>query len=338
MSRRPVVEAEREAVEFGNSFRAKKVLVTGGAGFLGSWACEMLLAAGARVDCLDNFSTGSPENVRHLAGKMRMIKGDVETAQVDPDYDYIFHMSSRASPEEYQTYPIETLRTNSMGTTRILELAKNSSAVMVYASTSEIYGDAKVIPTPESYFGYVSSMGVRSCYDEGKRFGEAMSMAYFREHKVHIKIPRIFNSYGPRIRADGIYGRVVPRFVLQALSGEPITIHGRGTQTRSFSYVTDTIRGLLLLAISEGTDGEAFNVGNPTEMTIRELAEEIIRLTGSKSKLRFVESREEDPKRRCPDISKIKKLGWRPKVKLADGLSTTIAHFEAAQAKGKGAL
>jgi UDP-glucuronate decarboxylase len=280
---------------------------------------------------LDNFSTGQIQNVSSFRKSVRITRADVTTARLADDHDYIFHMSSRASPEEYQLYPIETLRVNSEGTIRMLELARKSDAVMVYASTSEIYGDATIIPTPESYYGNVSSVGIRSCYDEGKRFGEAACMAYFRQHGVHVRIPRIFNSYGPRIRSDGVYARVVPRFILQAIRGEPLTIQGRGTQTRSFCYVTDTVRGLMLLAASRGKDGGIFNIGSPDEITISTLAEKVKKISGSKSKTRFVEEREDDPRRRCPDTSKIRKLGWGPRTRLDEGLVSTIAYFRGAR-------
>ncbi len=315
------------AEDFRSTFSGSKVLVTGGAGFLGSWLCETLVACGAAVHCLDNFSTGQIQNVSSLRKAMRVMRGDVTTARLSNDYNYIFHMSSRASPEEYQRYPIETLRANSVGTMRMLELARRSESILVFASTSEIYGDAAVVPTPESYYGYVSSVGIRSCYDEGKRFGEAACMAYFRQHGVHVRIPRIFNSYGPRIRSDGFYARVVPRFILQAIRGEPLTIQGTGAQTRSFCYVTDTVRGLMLLATSRGEDGGTFNIGSPDEITISTLAEKITDLSGSKSKTRFVEAREDDPRRRSPDISRIRKLGWRPRTRLDEGLEGTIAYF-----------
>ena len=326
------VETVQDVAEgFRSTFSGSKVLVTGGAGFLGSWLCEALAACGATVHCLDNFSTGQMQNLAGFKSDIRTTRADVTTARLKGDYNYIFHMSSRASPEEYQRYPIETLTANSAGTMRMLELARKSDAVMVYSSTSEIYGDAAVVPTPESYYGYVSSVGVRSCYDEAKRFGEAACMAYYREHKVHVRIPRIFNTYGPRIRSDGFYARVVPRFILQAIRSEPLTIQGTGTQTRSFSYVTDTIRGLMLLATSRGKDGGTFNIGSPDEITISTLAEKVKSISGSRSKTRFVEAREDDPRRRSPDISKMRKLGWRPRTRLDEGLENTIAYFRGAR-------
>ena len=319
------------AEEFRSTYSGTKVLVTGGAGFLGSWLCEVLVACGASVHCLDNFSTGQIQNVSGFRKSIRIIRADVTTARLPDDYGYIFHMSSRASPEEYQLYPIETLRANSEGTIRMLELARKTDSVMVYASTSEIYGDATIIPTPESYYGYVSSVGKRSCYDEGKRFGEAACMAYYRQYGVHVRLPRIFNTYGPRIRSDGVYARVVPRFILQAIRGEPLTIQGSGTQTRSFCYVTDTVSGLMLLAASGGKDAGTFNIGSPDEITISMLAEKVKKIGGSKSKTRFVEAREDDPRRRCPDTSKMRKLGWGTRTKLDEGLESTIAYFRGAR-------
>ncbi len=318
------------AEDFRSTFVGTKVLVTGGAGFLGSWLCEILAACGASVHCVDNFSTGQIQNVLGFKKALRMIRADVTTARLPGGYDYVFHLSSRASPEEYQRYPIETLRANSVGTMRMLELARKSGAILVYASTSEVYGDATVVPTPESYYGYVSSVGIRSCYDEGKRFGEAACMAYFRQHGVHVRLPRIFNSYGPRIRSDGFYARVVPRFILQAIRNEPLTIQGNGAQTRSFCYVTDTVMGLMLLASSRGKDGETFNIGSPDEIAIAALARTVKQISGSKSKTQFVEAREDDPRRRCADISKMRELGWRPRTTLDDGLASTIAYFREA--------
>jgi len=234
-------------------------------------------------------------------------------------------MASRASPEEYQLHPVDTLTANSIGSMKALEIAKRSKAVIVFASTSEIYGDAQVVPTPETYWGKVNPTGVRSCYDEGKRFGEAMCMAYRRQSKTHVRIARIFNSYGPMMRHDGAYGRVVSRFVSQALSGKDITIYGDGKQTRSFCYATDTVRGLLKLAATPEVDGEVFNIGNTLEMVINDVAKAIVRKTGSKSNLVHVQAMEDDPRRRCPDISKASRiLGWAPKTDLDEGLSKTI--------------
>jgi UDP-glucuronate decarboxylase len=321
-------EVARLAIEFRKEFAGRRTLVTGGAGFLGSWLCDVLVEAGGRVDCLDNLSTGRMENIEHLDGKVRMLIGDVEKVELDRKYHYIFHLSSRASPEEYQQHPIETLTSNSVGTLRILEHVGRSESVLVFASTSEVYGDAQVVPTPETYFGNVNPVGVRSCYDEGKRFGEALCMAFFRQRKVKVRIARIFNSYGPRIREDGLYARAMPKFIAQALKGEPITIYGDGRQTRSFCYATDTVRGLLKLATAPRLDGEVVNIGNRQEMTILELARTITRKTGSKSKITFLPPQPDDPKRRCPDTSKAERLlGWRASVGLEQGLANTLDYF-----------
>ena len=211
------------------------------------------MESGANVDCLDNFSTSTGENIAHLKDRLNVIISNVEDATIKKKYEYIFHFSSRASPDEYIHHPIETLTTNSEGTLRMLDLADEGGSTFVDASTSEIYGDALLVPHPESYYGNTNSIGIRSCYDEGKRFSEALCMAYFREKKVDVRVVRIFNSYGPRIRADGFYGRAIPRFIYQALRGEPITIYGDGNQTRSFCYVTDTIRGILKLAFERSS-------------------------------------------------------------------------------------
>ncbi len=208
----------------------------------------------------------------------------------------------------------------------MLELTRRCNGTLLFASTSEVYGDAVQVPTSESYFGNVSSVGVRSCYDEAKRFGEALCMAYFRQYKSKVRIPRIFNTYGPRIRSDGIYARVVPRFIIQALTNAPVTIHGKGMQTRSFCYVTDTVRGLMMLAAADA-DGMIANIGNPNEISVMALAQEIMRATKSVSKLVYSDPREDDPHRRCPDISRIRKLGWEPTVGLQEGMKHTIEYF-----------
>lgn len=315
--------------EFRREYAGKKTLVTGGAGFLGSWLSDILVKCGAEVQCLDNLSTGRIENVQGLKAKGRVLVGDVERVRLREPYDYIFHFASRASPEEYQTRPIETLSANSIGTLRMLRHAAKGGSVLVYASSSEVYGDARVVPTPEDYFGNVNPVGVRSCYDEGKRFGEAICMAFYREEKAKVRIARIFNSYGNRIRKDGIYARALPRFIGQALADKPITIYGDGKQTRSFCYVTDTLRGVLKLASVHGIDGGAFNLGNTEEITILELAETIVRQTGSKSKMKFVPPAPDDPRRRRPDIGKAKEvLHWAPQVSLRDGLDRLIANWK----------
>ncbi|MDH2900686.1 MAG: GDP-mannose 4,6-dehydratase [archaeon] len=306
------------------------MLITGAAGFLGSWLTDIIVQANGLVDCVDNLSTGKRNNLEHLKDRVNIFFSDVEkfSPAGAQKYDYIFHFSSRASPEEYQEHPVDTLEANSTGTRRMLEVARNCGATLVFASTSEIYGDAQVIPTPETYFGNVNPIGVRSCYDEGKRFGEALCMAFFRSYQLKVRIPRIFNTYGERIREDGIYARALPRFVKQALNDELITIFGDGNQTRSFCYVTDTIKGILKLATHESIDGEVFNIGNPHEITIVSLAAKIIEMTQSKSKITYLPAMPDDPRRRMPDISKAKRvLGWTPEVDLDYGLGRIIDYF-----------
>jgi UDP-glucuronate decarboxylase len=312
-------------------FWGKLVLVTGGAGFIGSWLCDVLVSFGAEVDCLDNLSTGKQENIDHLLekSKFRFINEDVCAFKTDLKYDYILHLASRASPEEYQKHPIETLQANSIGSYNMLELARKHDARILFASTSEVYGDADVFPTPESYWGRVNPVGPRSCYDEGKRFGEALFMAYHRLYGLDVRVARIFNSYGPRLRAEGAYGRAISRFITQALANKPLTVYGDGTQTRSFCYITDTIIGLLLLLANEGARGEVVNVGNAEEVTILELAQSIKQLTGSASPITFHPLPEDDPRRRCPDIGRAESLlGWKPKINLEEGLDRTVRWFQ----------
>lgn len=321
---------EELALEFLQNFSQKKILVTGGAGFLGSWLVSVFAFAHAKVDCIDNLATGFKKNIDHL-NQVNFISTSVEDYDTDSEYDYIFHFASRASPEEYQQYPVQTLMANSLGTMKMLDLAKKKSgSILVYASSSEVYGDGNVFPTPETYYGYVNPIGIRSCYDEGKRFGEALCMAYFRNYGTDVRIVRIFNTYGERIREDGAYARALPRFVVQALKGLPITIYGDGSQTRSFTYVSDTIRGILKLATTPNLAGEVFNIGNNEEMTILKLAETILRKTGSSSKFTFSPLGQDDPKRRQPDVTKAReKLGWTPQVSLEEGLVPTIEYFRA---------
>lgn len=315
----------------GSSFEGKRVLVTGGAGFIGSWLCDVLISSNAEVTCLDNLSTGIKRSVDHLVGKRRFkfVNADVGTFTTKDEYDYIFHMASHASPEEYQKHPIETLRTSSLGSTIMAELARKQDATILFASTSEVYGDAEVVPTPETYWGNVNPIGPRSCYDEGKRFAEALFMAYFKQYGLDVRIARIFNTFGPRLREDGLYGRAVSRFITQALANKPITVYGDGTQTRSFCYITDTIAGLFLLTLSEKARGEVVNVGNHEEITILQLAKKIKELTKSRAELTFHPLPKDDPKRRCPDTSKmVNLLGWKPRISLEEGLNRTILWFQ----------
>jgi len=302
-------------------------LVTGGAGFLGSYLCDTLVEAKADVDCLDNFSTGLKENIDHLLNheNFSLIKEDVCNFKSNGKYDLVLHFASRASPEEYQFHPIDTLLANSLGTHRMLKLAKRQDSIFLFASSSEVYGDAQIVPTPENYWGNVNPVGVRSCYDEAKRVGEAFCMAFCRQYKVDTRIVRIHNTYGPRLRADGVYARALSRFVLQALQEKAFTIYGDGSQTRSFCYVTDAILGFLAVLLRRDCRGQVFNIGSPRETSILELTGEIKELLDCESKISFLPLPEDDPKRRCPDIGKARKLlKWGPSVELKDGLSRTI--------------
>ncbi|HEY5346116.1 MAG TPA: UDP-glucuronic acid decarboxylase family protein [Verrucomicrobiae bacterium] len=303
-------------------------VVTGAAGFLGSHLTDLLLSRGHKVIGLDNFVTGSADNIAHLGGhkNFKFIQQDVtEFIFLEGPVDYVWHFASPASPIDYLQIPIQTMKVGSLGTHKALGLAKNKGARFLVASTSEIYGDPHVHPQTEEYWGNVSTIGPRGCYDEAKRFAEALTMAYHREHKVETRIVRIFNTYGPRMRIND--GRVVPAFVSQALTNKPITIFGKGTQTRSFCYYADLIEGIYRLMMSDYD--LPVNIGNPVELTMLQFAEQIIKATKSKSKIVFKPLPQDDPKQRKPDISKAKKLlKWEPKVKLADGLTDTIAYFK----------
>jgi dTDP-glucose 4,6-dehydratase len=303
-------------------------VVTGAAGFLGSHLTDRLLREGHRVIGIDNLITGSVANIEHLAGeeRFRFIKQDVTDYLYLPGpVNYVFHLASPASPVDYLEYPIQTLKVGSLGTHRALGLAKEKKARFFLASTSECYGDPQVHPQREDYWGHVNPIGLRGCYDEAKRFAEAMTMAYHREHGLETRIIRIFNTYGPRMRWRD--GRVVPNFIAQALGGEPLTIHGDGGQTRSFCYVDDLIEGMWRLMMSDYA--EPVNIGNPTEMSIRQFAEKIIALTGSASVLIEHPLPADDPKVRRPDIGLAQRLlGWEPKVGLDEGLRRTIEFFQ----------
>jgi UDP-glucuronate decarboxylase len=313
----------------GDTLRSKKTLVTGGAGFIGSWLCDALVSSGVEVDCVDNFSTGVEENIQHLlkVSGFTLKKLDVTKANLsDGRYDVILHLASRASPEEYQQHPIETLIANAEGTRNALEAARIGNSMAVYASSSEVYGSAEQIPIPETYWGNVNPIGLRSCYDEGKRYGEALCMAYTRSYGLDVRIVRIFNTYGPRIRGDGAYARAVARFIRQALSNEEITVFGDGSQTRSFCYITDTIAGILRTVTCSAARGQVLNIGSPAEITISDLARTVKRLTRTASRIAYKPLPPDDPKRRCPDISKARELlSWSPKVTLEDGLERTIS-------------
>jgi dTDP-glucose 4,6-dehydratase len=305
-----------------------RIVVTGGAGFLGSHLCERLLAEGHEVVCLDNLITGSTDNIAHLREpKFLFIHHDVTNyIYVEGRVDYVLHFASPASPIDYLELPIQTLKVGSLGTHKALGLAKAKGASFLLASTSETYGDPLVNPQPEDYWGNVNPIGPRGVYDEAKRFAEAMTMAYHRYHGVDTRIVRIFNTYGPRMRAHD--GRVVPAFINQALRDEPITVFGDGQQTRSFCYVSDLIEGIYRLMLSGETDPT--NIGNPAEMTVLEFAEKVIELTRSKSDLVHKGLPVDDPKVRRPDIAKAKRvLDWEPRVPLEEGLSKTIEYFRA---------
>ena len=302
-------------------------VVTGGAGFVGSHLVDLLLARGQRVIAIDNFVTGSVENISHLSGNrnFKFIQQDVtEFIFLHEPVDYVWHFASPARPIDYLELPIQTLKVGSLGTHKALGLARQKGARFLIASTSEIYGDPLVHPQTEDYWGNVNTIGPRGCYDEAKRFAEAMTVAYQREHNMKTRIVRIFNTYGPRMRLND--GRVVPAFISQALKNKPITVFGDGRQTRSFCYVSDLIEGIYRLMMSDHT--EPVNIGNPREMTMLEFAHEIIQATGSRSKVVFEPLPQDDPKQRRPGITRARTwLKWEPQVALAEGLKKTIAYF-----------
>jgi dTDP-glucose 4,6-dehydratase len=303
-------------------------VVTGGAGFLGSHLTDRLLAEGHRVIGMDNFITGNPANIEHLAGneKYKFIKHDVSNYIFLPDdADFVFHFASPASPIDYLEHPIPTLKVGALGTHNTLGLAKAKEARFLLASTSECYGDPLIHPQREDYWGNVNPIGPRGVYDEAKRFAEAMTMAYHRYHRVDTKIVRIFNTYGPRMRLRD--GRVVPAFIGQALTGQPMTVFGDGSQTRSFCYVSDLIDGIFRLAMADFH--EPVNIGNPREMTIKQFAEEIRRITGTKSQIEYRPLPVDDPKVRQPDITRARTvLGWEPRVEFDQGIRQTIEYFK----------
>ena len=305
-----------------------KILVTGGAGFIGSHLCDYLLDNGNEVICMDNLLTGSEDNISHLKDneKFEFVNHDVtEFIRVDGDLDYILHFASPASPIDYLELPIQTLKVGSLGTHNALGLAKSKNAKFLIASTSEVYGDPLVHPQPESYWGNVNPTGPRGVYDEAKRFAEALTLAYHRTHGIDTRIARIFNTFGPRMRMKD--GRVVPNFITQALTKKPLTVYGDGSQTRSFCYVSDMVEGIYKLMLSNET--EPVNIGNPEEMSIIDFAKKINELTGSESEIVFEDLPIDDPKTRQPDITKAKSvLGWEPKVGLDEGLKKTLDWFK----------
>ena len=306
---------------------AKRILVTGGAGFIGSHLCERLLEKGNEVVCLDNFFTGSKDNIKHLFSDYRFefIRHDL----VNPillEVDQIYNLACPASPVHYQYNPVKTVKTSVMGTLNMLGLAKRVKARILQASTSEVYGDPTVHPQPETYWGNVSCIGLRSCYDEGKRVAETLMMDYHRQNEVDIRIVRIFNTYGPRMALND--GRVMSNFITQALRGQPLTIFGDGNHTRSFCYVSDMVKGMIAMMEQDEFTGPV-NLGNPQELSIAELAESIIKTTGSAAGMEYQPLPPDDPVRRCPDISLAKtKLNWEPEIDFKTGLSQTIEYFK----------
>jgi UDP-glucuronate decarboxylase len=307
-----------------------RILVTGGAGFIGSHLCDYQIKNGQEVLCVDNYYTGRRQNIAHLLGETRfeVLRHDV-TFPLYAEVDKIYNLACPASPIHYQFDPVQTLKTSIHGAINMLGLAKRTKAKIFQASTSEVYGDPHVHPQPETYWGNVNPMGLRACYDEGKRAAETLFFDYRRQHGVHIKVARIFNTYGPRMHPDD--GRVVSNFIVQALRGAPITIYGDGSQTRSFCYVTDLIDAIASFMAAPDDVFGPLNLGNPTECTIRQLAELVLELTGSRSQLIFAPLPPDDPKQRQPDITLARSLlGWEPKVPLRDGLAETISYFRRA--------
>jgi UDP-glucuronate decarboxylase len=306
---------------------SRRILVTGGAGFLGSHLCDRLVAEGHDVVCLDNYFTGSKKNIEHLLDRknFELIRHDV-TIPLFLEVDQIYNLACPASPVHYQYNPVKTIKTSVLGAINMLGLAKRVKARVLQASTSEVYGDPSVHPQREGYWGNVNCIGLRSCYDEGKRVAETLFFDYHRQNKVDIRVMRIFNTYGPRMHPND--GRVVSNFIVQALRGEDLTLYGDGAQTRSFCYVDDLIGGMMRLMNQDAVIGPV-NIGNPGEFTIKELAEQVIKLTGSKSGIVYKPLPMDDPKQRCPDIALAReKLGWKPTIKLADGLKKTIDYFK----------
>lgn len=306
----------------------KKILVTGGAGFLGSHLCERLVSQGHFVVCVDNYFTGSKSNIQHLLSNanFEVIRHDV-CVPLYVEVDEIYNLACPASPKSYQKDPIQTMKTSFMGSYNLLGLAKRTKAKIFQASTSEIYGDPFVHPQPESYWGNVNPLGPRACYDEGKRAAETLFMDYNRQHNVDVRVARIFNTYGPRMSVDD--GRVVSNFIVQALQGLPLSVYGEGTQTRSFCYVDDLIDGILALMESTSSGAQPVNLGNPHEVTVKSLAEQIQRLTGSTSRILNLPLPIDDPQQRQADITRATSiLGWEPKIPLEQGLQKTIAYFQ----------
>ncbi len=306
----------------------QRIMITGGAGFIGSYVCERLLEQGHEVLCVDNFFTGTRRNVRHLLSNpnFEVLRHDI-TVPLRAEVDVIYNLACPASPIHYQYDPVQTTKTSVHGAINMLGLAKRTNAKILQASTSEVYGDPTVHPQAEDYWGHVNPIGIRACYDEGKRCAETLFFDYHRQHGLRIKVARIFNTYGPRMQPND--GRVVSNFIMQALRGDAITIYGDGTQTRSFCYVEDLVDGLIRLMGTDDTVTGPVNLGNPNEFTIRELAELVIEITGSASKIEHRPLPADDPKQRQPDITRAREvLGWEPKLVLRQGLERTIQYFE----------
>ncbi|MEJ5339314.1 MAG: UDP-glucuronic acid decarboxylase family protein [Aquificaceae bacterium] len=306
-----------------------RVLITGVAGFIGSHLAERFLREGFFVIGMDNFLTGSPDNIAHLFENRNfhfIHYNVVNYLYVEGSVDLVVHLACPASPVDYMNHPIHTMKVDSLGTLNTLGLAKLKKSRYVFASSSEVYGSAQVHPQPEDYWGYVNPVGPRSVYDEAKRFSEALCMAYHREHGLDVRIARIFNTYGPRMRRKD--GRVIPTFIEKALKGEPLPVYGDGSQTRSFCYIDDLVEGLFRLSTVEGLAGEVVNLGKPEEVSILELARKIVELSGSTSEIEFLPPRPDDPPRRCPDTRKAESLlGWSPRTQLEDGLKKTVSWF-----------
>ena len=311
-------------------YNEKTIVIAGGCGFLGTWLSSTLCHLGSKVFCIDNLSTGTEQNLENLENfsNFHFNKKNIQEIS-DNDLpekpDIVFHFASRASPEDYRLYPIDTLESNSVGTKNLLEYSRKNDSMFVFASTSEIYGDPEIVPTSESYYGYVNTMGERSCYDEGKRYSESLIHAFHQTYNLDTRVVRIFNTYGPGLRPDGAYGRALSRFVLQCLRKEPITIYGDGSQTRSFNYVTDTISGILGMLTNKSFNSIPVNVGNNHEITILQLAKTIKKILQSDSPITFKSPAKDDPKRRCADTTRLETIGWKPQISLEKGLIKTIS-------------
>lgn len=304
----------------------KRILIAGGAGFLGSYLTEKLVG-NYEVVVVDNLSSGLESNLKGVINDIEFIKSDIETLKYEKKLDFIIDLASRASRIEWETYPVEVALSNSMGTNNLIKIALKNDALFIYASSSEVYGNADIVPTPESYVGKVDTISSRSPYDEGKRFSEALVKSYEKEYNLKDIIIRFFNTYGPRMRGGDFYGRVIDRFILQAIKNEPITVYGDGTQTRSFTYVSDTVDGINLL-IEKGHLGEVYNIGNDVETKIIDIARIIKEKSGSSSEIVYKKLPENDPLRRAADISKMRELGWNHKITLEKGLEKTIESYK----------